>query len=195
MTVPAPAAASPPALAAWLGTWSRPPDRPAQVALALGGALLALALVPGGPRWLASSLDFASLADFARKRRFLTVVAFVAAFLSLGYVAFYLHGGPRAPDAATYWLQGRALSHAKLAWAAPDPSASFRARDIVFGAPDHLAGIFPPGFALLLAPAFLVGAPMLVGPLLAAALVVATWLLAREVARAAGEGDDAAEAL
>jgi hypothetical protein len=188
-----PAAPAASAAAAWIGTWSRPPDRPAQVALALAGLLLAVALVPGGPRWLASVLDFASLVDLSRKRRFLTIAAFVGAFLSLGYVAFYLRGGPRSAEAATYWLQGRALAHGELAWAVPDPSASFRARDLIFSAPDHLAGVFPPGYPLLLAPAFLVGAPMLVGPLVAAAIVVATWMLAREVALAAGEQEDRAE--
>ena len=61
--------------------------------------------------------------------------------------------------------------------------------------PTGVAGIFPPGYPLLLAPAFLVGAPMLVGPLLAAALVVATWLLAREIALAAGEARGASETI
>jgi hypothetical protein len=183
MSLPSPAAAATTA-AAWLGTWSRPPDRPAQIALAVGGFLLLVALAPGGPRWLASALDFASLGDLTRRRRFLTVAAFVAAFLSLGYVAFYLHGGPRSPLAATYWLQGRAMSHGALSWSAPDPSANFRARDLLSTPPDRLSGIFPPGYSLLLAPAFLVGAPMLVGPLLAAGLVLATWLLARELASA-----------
>jgi hypothetical protein len=181
-----------PALA-WLGTWSKPPDRPAQVALGAAVALLLVAAAPGGTRWLAQTLDFASVADLTRRRRFLTVMAFVAAFLSLGYLAFYLRGGPRAPDAATYWLQGRAFSHGHLSWAVPDPSASFRAKDLLFGAPDRVAGIFAPGYALLLAPAFLVGAPMLVGPLVAAALVVSTWLVAREIALASGQSADRSE--
>ncbi len=179
----------------WLGTWSRPPDRPSQVALGAAAVLLALALVPGGPGWLASTLEFASLADFGRRRRFLTVASFVAAFLSLGYVALYLRGGPRAPEAGSYWLQGRALAHGALSWAAQDPAASFRARFLWFASPDRIAGIFPPGFALLLAPAFLVGAPMLTGPLLAAALVLASWFLAREIALEAGETADRAEGI
>jgi hypothetical protein len=175
--------------AAWLGTWSRPPDRPAQAALALAAALLTLALVPRGTRWLASIVDLSSIADLRRWRRFLTVASFAAAFLSLGYIAFYLRGGPRAPEASTYWLQGRALSHGALSWAIPDPTASFVARDLVFRPPDRLSGVFPPGYPLLLAMGFLVGAPMLVGPLLAAALVVATWLLAHEVVADADAGD------
>jgi hypothetical protein len=186
-------AASPAAV--WLGTWSRPPDRPSQVALAAAGALLAIALVPGGPAWVASTLEFASFTDFTRRRRFLTVAGFVAAFLSLGYVALYLRGGPRAPEAASYWLQGRALAHGSLAWVPPEPSASFRGRLLWFAPPDRLAGVFPPGFALLLAPAFLVGAPMLVGPLLAAALVVCTWFLGREIATADGATPVRAESI
>ena len=59
--------------------------------------------------------------------------------------------------------------------------------------PTGSRAIFPPGYALLLAPAFLVGAPMLVGPLLAAALVVATWLLAREIALASGDREEQSE--
>jgi hypothetical protein len=140
-------------------------------------------------------IDFSAVTDPRRKRRFLTVAAFAASFLSLGYIAFYLRGGPRAADAATYWLQGRALAHGGLSWTVPDPSASFRARSLFFSAPDRLAGVFPPGYPLLLAPAFLVGAPMLVGPLLAAALVVATWWLAREIALGAAERAADAEAI
>jgi len=119
----------------------------------------------------------------------------VAAFLSLGYIAFYLRGGPRAQEASTYWLQGRALSHGLLAWTVPEPSASFRARDLLFRGPDRLSGSFPPGYPLLLAVGFLVGAPMLIGPLLAAALTVATWLLAHEVASDVGSAGAEPEAI
>jgi hypothetical protein len=158
------------------------------VALALAATLLVVALVPGGPRWFGSLLEATGAVEPRRRRRFLFVAAFVAAFLSLGYIAFYLRGGPRAPEAATYWLQGRAMSHGELAWTSQDPTASFRAKNLLLTLPDHLSGIFPPGYALLLGAAFLLGAPMLVGPLLAAALVPATWLLARELAAGAGEG-------
>src|SRR5579859_1852313 len=102
----------------WLGIWSRPPDRPSQVALAAGAMLLVVALVPGGPRWLGTLIEATGAVELRRRRRFLFVAAFVAAFLSLGYIAFYLRGGPRAPEAATYWLQGRAMSHGELGWPA-----------------------------------------------------------------------------
>jgi hypothetical protein len=196
MTAPAPVApAVPPAAAEWIGTWSRPPDRPAQVALGLAVVLLAAAFLPGGPRWIASLFELATFADLAKRRRFLVVTSFVAAFLSLGYIAFYLRGGPRAPEAGLYWIQGRAMAHGELAWSAPEPSASFRATGLLFRVPDRLAGTLPPGFPLLLAPAFLVGAPMVIGPLLAALLVLATWLLAREMALACGEVEARAEAI
>jgi hypothetical protein len=173
---------------AWLATWSVPADRPSQTAFGAAIALAVVALVPRGPQWLASALDVASGAERRRSKRFLVAASFLAAFLSLGYIAFYLGGGPRAPQAASYWLQGRALSHGHLSWPAPDPIANFRGRYLLFStARAQLAGIFPPGFALLLAPAFVVGAPMLVGPLTAAALVGATWLLADEIATDAGE--------
>src|SRR5262249_28849709 len=146
-------------------------------------------------RWLLSMLEVTGAGDLRRRRRFLFVASFVGAFLSLGYIAFYLRGGPRASEAATYWLQGRALSHGKLSWAVSDPTASFRARNLLLTAPDRLAGIFPPGYALLLGASFLLGAPMLVGPLLAAGLVLGTWLLARELAIGAGEDEARADGI
>ena len=179
------------AVVAWLGAWSHPPDRTAQIVLGLALGLLVLIAVPGGMGSLASALDFASVAHLARRRRFLTVASFVAAFMSLGYIAVYLRGGPRAADASTYWLEGRALSHASSVWTIGDPSASFRAAGLLFQAPDRLSGILPPGYPLLLAVGFVVGAPMLIGPLVAAALVVVTWMLAHEVVADSPARDDA----
>jgi hypothetical protein len=109
--------------------------------------------------------------------------------------SFYLRGGPRDPLAPVYWLQGRALSHGELAWTASEPAASFRAGHLLGALPGRIAGIFPPGYPLLLAAGFLVGAPMLVGPLLGATLLVATWALAREMAQTAGESAERAEAI
>ncbi len=169
------------AAANWLGTWSRPSDRPAQLALVVAAVLLVVAVAPGGTLWLASMFEGTSASVLGRRRRFLTSAFFAAAFLSLGYIAVYLRGGPRAPEAAVYWLQGRALSHGAFTWIAPDPSANFRASGLLFRAPDRLSGVFPPGYPLLLAMGFLLGAPMLVGPIVAASLVFATWLLASEI--------------
>jgi hypothetical protein len=177
------------------GTWARPTDRPSQVALALAVVLLAAAFAPGGLAWLGSVLDFAGTSDLTRRRRFLGIAGFVAAFLSLGYIAFYLRGGPRDALASVYWLQGRAVAHGELSWAAPEPTASFRAGHLLGAMPDRVAGILPPGYPLLLAAGFLVGAPMLIGPLLSAMLLIVTWALAREMALASGFARDRAEAI
>jgi hypothetical protein len=182
MALPSPAAVHD-AASLW-GHWSRPPDRPAQVALLAAVVLGGAAFAPGGARWLAGVLDFSGVGDRTRTRRFLTAGGFAAAFLSLAYIAFYLRGGPRAHQAADLWIQGRALSHGLLAWTAPDPTAGSRTARLLFRAPDRVGPIGAPGFPLLLAAGFLVGAPMLAGPLVAAALVVATWFLGREIALA-----------
>jgi hypothetical protein len=161
-----------------LGTWGKPPDDVAWVALFAAGVLLVLAL---GPDALRRSFGLVDPMDDGRRRRVVLFAAFAAAFLSLGYVAYYLRGGPRIIDATTYFLQGRALSHGKLAWKAIEPTASFRGRFLLAGEGGKLAGIFPPGYPLLLAAGFLVGAPMVIGPLLGAALVVLTYWLTLEL--------------
>ncbi len=167
-------------LAAFAAEWGAPPDHVAWTALALGIALLAIAA-----RAVAAPDAKLALAPQVTRRTFLTVCAFAAAALSLGYVALYLRGGPRIIDATSYFLQGRALSEGHLSWSIPEPSASFRGRFLLLreGSPDRIAGIFPPGYPLLLALGFAIGAPMVVGPALAAALALATYGLARELAR------------
>ncbi len=175
-----------PVALAMLGTWARPPDHIAWAALAVSAVLILFALSPSGPRALASMFDLSSMDDGARRRRFLTVAGFAAAFLSLGYVAIYLRGGPRLPEATGYFLQGRAASHGHFAWAISDPTASFRGQGLLFRAPDAIGGVNPPGYPLLLAFGFVFGAPMVVGPLLAAAIAAATYFLARELAGAGG---------
>ncbi|HEY2518170.1 MAG TPA: hypothetical protein VGI39_45180, partial [Polyangiaceae bacterium] len=173
-------------LPAILGPWGPPPDGPAWGALAVGGLLVAAAWAPAG-----------EIAQTARgvmrvlgKRGGVALGAFVAAFLSLGYAAYYLRGGPRIIDATMYFLQGRALSEGHFAWRVPEPTASFRGRFLIAATGDRIAGIFPPGYPLLLALGFALGAPMVIGPLLAAATVVATWALARDLAVEAGARSD-----
>jgi hypothetical protein len=180
-----------------LGTWSRPPDVPAKIALAIA-ALFALMAMTGGGRHLLLGFGVAELAEARRlfpaeaegyatanRRRFLALGALAAALLSVAYISSYLLGGPRIIDATTYFLQGRALSHGDLAWTPLEPNASFNGRFLLHreGANGPtLGGIFPPGYPLLLAFGFVLGAPMIVGPLLAGALVVATYRLARTLA-------------
>jgi hypothetical protein len=166
-----------------VGTWGAPPDDAAWCALAVAALLGVMAFAP-------RKLHAFVLPELSR-RAFLTLSAFAAASLSLAYVAFYLRGGPRIVDATSYWLQGRAIEEGHFAWSVPEPSASFRGRFLVFneggaaheGESGRMAGIFPPGFPLLLSLGFLVGAPMVIGPALAAALVIATYALAREIVR------------
>ncbi len=168
-------------LAAWLGTWGKPVDRPALWALGLAALLALFAMLPlSVHEWLGVPIALPRRADV--RRRVLVVLAFIAAFLSLGYVAFYLRAGPRIIDATSYFLEGRVLSHGHLAWSVPSPSASFRGRFLLFHEPGKLSVIFPPGYPLLLAAGFLAGAPLVVGPVLAGALVAATYWLARELA-------------
>jgi hypothetical protein len=148
-----------------------PPDAVAWAALAVGLVLLA------------RNLPAESEARDTRisERALVVALAVIAAALSAGYVVFYLRGGPRIVDATSYYLEARALSegHVRIP-IAPFPSGSFRGRFLL--ATDDgsaLSVIFPPGYPALLALGFVAGAPMAVGPLLAAALVVASFGLAQ----------------
>ncbi len=116
-------------------------------------------------------------------RALLTLLATAAALLSAAYVAHYLRGGPRIVDAASYYLEGHALSHGFLRFDVPLPSAAFRGRFLLTPDSDGsaLAVIFPPGYPALLALGFWLGSPLAVGPLLAFALVLATYWLCREL--------------
>jgi len=174
----------------WIGQWGRPPDLPAKIAL--GAAALCLLAAIARPVALAVGLLDEHGPNATTRRRFVTTASFVAAFLSLAYVAVYLGGGPRIVDATAYWLQGRTISRGMLSFPAGEVSAELRGRFLVFH-DGHLAGIFPPGYPLLLALGFLLGAPMVIGPVLAAGLVVSTWALGRELARDVGLDDHARE--
>jgi hypothetical protein len=161
-------------LAVLLGHWSAPPDVAARGAVLVAALLMALALLPGQR---ARGL----LTDHSRVL-VITISAFLAGFLSLGYVVLYLHGGPRIIDATTYFLQGRALSHGAFAWPLSDPSEAVRGR-FLYAHDGRIGGIFPPGYPLLLAIGFRLGAPMVVGPFTAIALVLVTYALGRSLAR------------
>jgi hypothetical protein len=101
--------------------------------------------------------------------------------LSAGYVAYYLRSGPRIIDATSYYLQARALAAGYFSFPIPEPSGSFRGRFLVTPPGDTLAQavIFPPGYPALLALGFVFRAPLVIGPLCAAALVVSTYALAQ----------------
>ncbi|UQA61873.1 hypothetical protein [Polyangium aurulentum] len=147
------------------------PRDPAQL-LALALALAAFLLAPR------------ILRPGKRERLFVGLSALAAALLSAAYVAAYLRGGPRIIDATSYWLEARAIARGHLAFPLDEPTASTLGRFLVrTDGPDgpHAAVIFPPGYPALLALGFLVGAPLLVGPILGAAITVATYALARRV--------------
>ncbi len=166
-----------PKLAIVLGRWGAPSEDVAWVAFAVGlGCVLAT---------LAGRDPLGGMRQ-ATRPRFLAGASLIAAFLTLGYAAHYLRGGPRIIDATAYVLQAKALAHGHLSWHVPFPSASFRGRFLLFTEPDHLAGIFPPGWPLLLSVGFILGSPMLVGIALSAGLVVATYVLARELSEDEG---------
>jgi hypothetical protein len=149
------------------GEFGLPPDSASKAALVVAVALAAWS-VRRSANW--------SVSD----RVFVGVLAALAAALSAGYVAYYLRGGPRIIDATSYFLEARALAEGHVRIPVPEglSSASFRGR-FLLGAEDgrSFSVIFPPGYPAVLALGFLAGSPMIVGPLIAAALVVVTFRL------------------
>jgi hypothetical protein len=139
----------------------------------LSALVLAVAAPFVAPRVLAS-----------RALRWIAPIA--AALLSLGYVHIYLRGGPRIIDASAYWLEARALAEGMFAFPIGEPEHAvlgrFLLRTTVDGQP-AASVIFPPGYPAVLALGFAVGAPLWVGPLLGAGLVIITMDLAARVAR------------
>jgi len=141
-------------------------------ALVLGALCLGL--------WLFARRWFEQTLDRVPKRAWVAACALGALLLSAGYVLYFLRGGPRIVDATSYYLEARGLSEGHLAFPVPEPTAAFRGRFTLLG-PSGLSGIFPPGYPLLLALGFRLGAPLVVGPLLGALLVVVTYVAAREL--------------
>ncbi len=152
-----------------LGTFGAPPDTVAWV------ALMAAVLT------LSAGFLFRDQLRRVPNNTIVAGLALGAALLSIGYVAYYLRGGPRIIDATSYWLEARALATGQLALDVPDPGAAFRGRFLVPTPDGRLSVIFPPGYPAALALGFVAGVPMLVGPAIAAALVVATHWLARQI--------------
>lgn len=148
----------------------------------------------GRPRdaaqWIALALAIAVIVAAKRiasvdrlRPRFVVLLAIVAALLSAAYVSAYLRGGPRIIDATSYYLEARAMAEGHLSFPIGEPEASVMGRFLVRSEAGRAAVIFPPGYPALLALGFWIGAPLAVGPALALAIVIATWALARVVAR------------
>ncbi|HET9930764.1 MAG TPA: hypothetical protein VFQ35_08760, partial [Polyangiaceae bacterium] len=141
----------------------------------------------------ALALSKSSVERLARvpSRALLALLGVAATLLSFGYVAHYLRGGPRIVDATYYFLAGRALAHGDFAFEVPGPLASFAGRFLLAAPNRHALGVlFPPGYPAALALALKLGAPLALGPALAAALVLVTYRLAKRV----GEKEDVARA-
>jgi len=138
-------------------------------------------------RWLALLAALAAATRLGRIRPRTTrwLAPLLAAALSAFYIYYYLRSGPRIIDATAYLLQARALAEGFFAWPLPEPEHAvlgrFLLRTSVDGIP-AVSVIFPPGYPAALAIAVKLGAPLALGPLVAALLVVATAELAREVA-------------
>lgn len=175
-------------VASVLGTWGVPADPVARAAL-LGGVLLAIVAATPRARGKLGALVFASPA-----RSFAWAIGFGAALLSLLYVNQVLRGGPRIVDATTYLLQARTFAAGHATFDAGFPSASTRGRFLVYDETSNtLAGLFPPGYPLVLSLFVAIGQPLLLGPLLAAALAIVTWRLGRRVAIDLGDTELVAE--
>jgi hypothetical protein len=115
----------------------------------------------------------------------LALLCLLAFGLSCAYLSLYLRGGPRVIDATSYFLEARSLAAGGFSFQVPDPTASFRGRFLLASPDGHKLGvIFPPGYPLVLALGVRLGRPLLVGPLLGALLVAATYALARALGQA-----------
>ena len=149
---------------------SLPDDVPriAAVALAVASALLLPQLLTTRRRvrWLQASMPP------------------LAALLSAAYVVYYLRGGPRIIDATSYFLQGQALAQGMLSIPLFEPEHAelgrFLLRTTASGTPASSV-IFPPGYPAVLALGFMIGAPLAVGPVIAALLTMATMSLTRRL--------------
>jgi hypothetical protein len=88
---------------------------------------------------------------------------------------------PLSIDAGVYLLQARAMAHGHLGLLEQHPIQAFGDRFLLEGPDREVYGIFPPGWPLAIAPFVWLGAPMLVGPVVAVGLVLAQAALGRAV--------------
>jgi len=143
---------------------------------ALIAAAVALAiclLLPGLPRRLVR------LVTEARPVHFVGFCAFAAFVLSLWMVHGPMRNRVLSIDGSVYLLEARALSHGHFGMPIPTPRLPFGGRFLFEGPDGRLYGVFPPGFPLFVAPFVWLGRPYLAGPVIAALLVVAQWMLGR----------------
>lgn len=155
--------------------WGLPVDAAAWLALCSGLACVAVAWA----RHLSPSrFDYLDIHRIPR-RWYLAAVTALSAAASLGYVWWYLRGGPRIIDATSYLLQAKIFASGRLAFEPPGPPASFHGRFLYATHDGLLTPLFPPGYPLLLAAFVWLGVPLLSGPVLAAAVTGLTYVCGR----------------
>jgi hypothetical protein len=110
--------------------------------------------------------------------------ALAAAALSWSVVRGPLAERPLSIDAGVYLFQARALAHGHFGAPPPLPAQAFGDRFVLEGPDGRLYGIFPPGWPLAIVPFVWLGRPMLVGPAVAALLVLGQASLGGALARA-----------
>lgn len=151
-----------------MGQFGLPPDVVAWCAMAAALGMAAVAL---------ASEQRLRLARFAERHYRLTLctLALAAAALSIGYVAYYLRGGPRIIDATAYYQQARTFAAGDLTLPLFEPTTATRGR-FLYLEPNHntLGVIFPPGYAACLSLGFLVRSPYAIGAAIAGLLVWAS---------------------
>jgi hypothetical protein len=87
-------------------------------------------------------------------------------------------GAPHVADGISYGFQGKIFAAGRL-WLDPPPvPEAFTAQNILLNA-TRWCGIYPPGFPLLLAAGWLVGAPFLVNPVLLGLAVLGVFRLGK----------------
>ncbi|MEZ4441822.1 MAG: hypothetical protein R3B72_22165 [Polyangiaceae bacterium] len=118
-------------------------------------------------------------------RRLQIVLPALAAALSAAYLHLILRDGPRIIDATAYYLEAKVLASGALTLPVSGPPHATVGRFLVAaaGSRDAASVIFPPGYPALLALGFLVGAPLAVGPALAAVICGLTMDVTRQMAR------------
>jgi hypothetical protein len=96
---------------------------------------------------------------------------------------------PVVIDGGVYLMQARAMAHLHFGMRVPLPLQAFSNHFVLEGPDRQLYGVFPPGWPLAIVPFVWAGAPMLIGPVLAALLVIAQAALGRVLGQAAGDAD------
>jgi hypothetical protein len=148
---------------------------------------VAVALVAWQPR-LASL--FARAASAPRTFTFVGLCAAAAAVVSWWVVQGPVANKPVSIDAGIYLNEARALAHGSLGMPLTGPGLAHASKFLFEGSDGHLYGVFPPGYPLALVPFVWLGAPMLAGPAVAAALVGAQYFLATSLAGEAPTEDE-----